>query len=69
MKRGDLVRIVKHDGYPTPFNDGKIGMVLSHEPGTRERVWDGGQEMFLIIVEGIQGFEYKCNLELIDAQD
>lgn len=69
VKKGDLVRIVKHEGYPTPFNDGKIGIVMSHEPGTKERIWADGQEMFLIIVEGMQGFEYRCNLEPVHAQD
>ena len=68
MKKGDLVRTQKTPGYPGRFGVGKVGMVLSHDPGWN-RIYMDSQEMFLIIVDGETGVEYKCNLEPINAQD
>jgi hypothetical protein len=68
MERGDLVKTQKTPGYPTRFGVGKVGMVLSHGPGW-DRIYMDNQEMFFIIVDGETGIEYKCNLEMVDAQD
>lgn len=69
MVKGDLVRTQKTPGYPSLFGVGKAGVILSHEPGKWNRVYMNNQEMFFVIVDGETGVEYKCNLELVNAQD
>jgi len=68
MVKGDLVRTLKTPGYPSRFGMGKVGVVLSHDPAWNW-IYKDSQEMFLIIVDGETGVEYKCNLELVNAQD
>jgi hypothetical protein len=68
MVKGDLVKTQKTPGYPGRFGVGKVGTVLSHGP-VWNRIYMDSQEMFLIIVDGETGVEYKCNLEPINAQD
>jgi hypothetical protein len=68
MTKGDLVRTQKVPGYPSRFGVGKVGVILSHDSAWN-RIYMDNQEMFLIIVDGVTGVEYRCNLEPINAQD
>lgn len=69
MVRGDLVRISKQKGYPSQLENGKIGIIMSHDPGDHARIFESGQELFWVMVDGQARFEYKCNLESVNAQD
>ena len=64
MKRGDLVRIVKHDGYPTPFNDGKIGIITSSilDHGEKKNDWA------VVLVDGQFQLHAKRNLEVVNEE-
>lgn len=52
-----------------PFDEGKTGIVQTHEPGRWYRIHFSDREVFYVFVDGKQDFEIDRNLELASASD